>query len=156
DQAAALAWMRSHSLNVTMLDEPDRRSALIRRALDALAVTIDGQAAAATTIARKRAVFYGVLKYAVELDILPVNPISKVSWKAPEVAEEIDRRVVARAAQVRQLLAAVTSIRADLTAFFGCLYYAAMRPGEAVLLKRADCVRLPESGWGMLLLTGNA
>ena len=48
---------------------------------------LDGKPAAATTIARKRAVFYGVLNYAVELDILPANPISKVTWKAPEVAE---------------------------------------------------------------------
>ena len=56
---------------------------------------------AATTIARKRAVFYSVLNYGVELDILPANPIGKVTWKAPEVAEEIDRRVVARPQQVR-------------------------------------------------------
>jgi len=122
NQAAALAWARSHSLKVTALDEPDRRSSLIRRALDALAVTLDGRPAAATTIARKRAVFYGVLNYAVELDILPANPIGKIAWKAPEVAEEIDRRVVASPRQVRQLLAVVTSIRPDLAAFFGCLY----------------------------------
>jgi len=56
---------------------------------------MDGNPAAATTIARKRAVFYGTLSYAVERDILPANPIGKVTWKAPEVAEEIDRRVVA-------------------------------------------------------------
>lgn len=155
DEAAALAWARSHSLKVTALDEPDRRSMLVRRALDALALTLDGQPAAATTIARKRAVFYGVLNYAVELDILPANPIGKVTWKAPEVAEEIDRRVVASPAQVRQLLAAVTSIRPNRAAFFGCLYYATMRPGEAVALRQADSVNLPESGWG-LLLTGNA
>jgi len=34
-QAAALSWMRRHSLSVSALDEPDRRSVLIRRALDA-------------------------------------------------------------------------------------------------------------------------
>ena len=62
---------------------------------------LDGTPAAATTIARKRAVFYSVLNYGVELDILPANPIGKVTWKAPEVAEEIDRRVVARPQQVR-------------------------------------------------------
>jgi integrase len=156
DDAAPLAWVRTHSLKVSALDEPDRRSLLIRRALDALALTLEGQPAAATTIARKRAVFYGVLNYAVELDILPANPISKVTWKAPEVADEIDRRVVASPRQVGQLLTAVASIRPDLAAFFGCLYYATMRPGEAVSLRRADCVNLPASGWGLLLLTGNA
>lgn len=58
--------------------------------------------------------FYGVLNYAVELDILPANPIGKVTWKAPEVAEEIDRRVVARPQQVRELLAAVEAMRLEM------------------------------------------
>lgn len=155
-EAAALAWVRDHSLPVATLDEPDRRSPLIRRALDACTLTMGGKPAAATTIARKRAVFYGVLNYAVELDILPANPIDKVAWKAPEVAEEVDRRVVARPRQVRALLAAVEEIAPELTAFFGCLYYGCMRPGEAVILRQADCVTLPASGWGMLLLSGNA
>jgi hypothetical protein len=31
-----------------------------------------------------------------------------------------------------------------------------MRPGEAVFLRQGDCVKLPETGWGLLLLTGNA
>jgi len=118
--------------------------------------TLDGTPAAATTIARKRAVFYSVLNYGVELDILPANPIGKVTWKAPEVAEEIDRRVVAPPQQVRELLAAVETIGPELTAFFGCLYYGCMRPGETVFLLQADCIRLPETGWGLLLLTGNA
>jgi integrase len=156
DDAAALAWVRNHSLTVVALDEKERRSQLIRRALDAIALTLDGTPAAATTIARKRAVFYGVLGYAVELDILPANPLGKVTWKAPEVAEEVDRRVVARPRQVRLLLAAVEQLRPELTAFFGCLYYASMRPGEAVSLRQVDCVSLPESGWGLLLLTGSA
>jgi integrase len=38
-----------------------------------------------------------------------------------------------------------------MTAFFGCLYYAAFRPEEAVALRLADC-HLPGSGWGMLRL----
>jgi len=156
EHAAALSWLRSHSLPVAALDEKDRRSQLIRRALDALALTMDGRPAAATTIARKRAVFHGVLGYAVELDILPANPLGKITWKAPEVAEEVDRRVVARPRQVRRLLAAVEQLRPELTAFFGCLYYASMRPSEAVFLRQADCVSLPDSGWGLLMLTGSA
>ena len=38
-----------------------------------------------------------------------------------------------------------------MTALFGCLYYAALRPKEAVALRNADCP-LPGSGWGMLRL----
>jgi integrase len=37
-------------------------------------------------------------------------------------------------------------------AFFGCLYYAGMRPAEAIALRAANC-QLPESGWGRLVLT---
>ena len=56
---------------------------------------MDGRPAAATTIARKRAVFYGALNYAVELDLLAANPIDKVRWKAAKVADQVDRRAVA-------------------------------------------------------------
>ncbi len=59
-------------------------------------------------------------------------------------------------AQVRALLAAVETDQPELTAFFGCLYYAYLRPGEAVYLRKMDCVDLPSAGWGELLLTGNA
>jgi hypothetical protein len=38
-----------------------------------------------------------------------------------------------------------------MTAFYGCLYYTALRPEEAVALRFADC-DLPGSGWGMLRL----
>ena len=42
-----------------------------------------------------------------------------------------------------------------MTAFFGCLYSAALRPEEAVALRYADC-RLPDFGWGMLRLSAAA
>jgi integrase len=58
---------------------------------------------------------------------------------------------VASPAQVSSLLDAVAWIRPEMTAFFGCLYYAALRPEEAVALRYADC-HLPGSGWGMLRL----
>lgn len=61
--------------------------------------------------------------------------------------------------QARELLAAVTYVggyeRASgrrLRAYFGCLYYAAMRPGEALGLRRPDCT-LPAKGWGHIELT---
>ena len=41
-------------------------------------------------------------------------------------------------AQVEELLVTVTRIRSDLAAFFGRLYYAALRPEEAVARRRAD------------------
>lgn len=38
-------------------------------------------------------------------------------------------------------------------AFFGCVYYAAMRPAEVIHLQKSQC-RLPASGWGLLNLKG--
>jgi integrase len=61
----------------------------------------------------------------------------------------VNPAVVASPEQVQALLAAVDRLRPDLTAFFGCLYYTALRPEEAVALRDADC-RLPGHGWGLL------
>ena len=147
---------RDHSLKVVALDEKDRRSELIRRALDALALTLNGKPAAATTIARKRAVFYGALNYAVELDILPANPIGKVTWKAPEVAEEIDRRVVARPRQVRE---PPGGRRGDLTGTNGVLWLPVLRlhaPRRSRLPPAGRLREPPGNRLGTLLLTGNA
>lgn len=127
DHAAALAWLETASFPVVELDSP----AMVRRVLDSLCVRLDGKPAAASTVQRKRATFYNVLGYAVELELIASNPVDRVQWTAPEVAQSIDRRVVANPAQVATLLEAVKSLgkRADkVTAFFGCLYYAGMRP----------------------------
>jgi len=61
---------------------------------------------------------------------------------------------VANHRQVRALLAGVREQGPrgrHLEAFFGCLYYAAMRPAEAAGLRVNQC-HLPETGWGMLTL----
>ncbi|WP_329107091.1 tyrosine-type recombinase/integrase [Micromonospora sp. NBC_01699] len=136
--AAALTWLEGASLPVVELDSPP----MIRRVLDSLCVRLDGKSAAASTVQRKRATFYNALGYAVERELLASNPVDRVQWTAPEVAQAIDRRVVANPVQVAALLEAVESLgnRADrVTAFFGCLYYAGMRPSEAADLRRDDC-----------------
>jgi hypothetical protein len=57
----ALAWAERASVPVARLADP----AMLRAALDALAVCLDGHRAAANTIARKRAVFHNALGYEV-------------------------------------------------------------------------------------------
>ncbi|MCG5444413.1 hypothetical protein NIE79_002566 [Micromonospora sp. NIE79] len=91
EDAAALAWLETASLPVVELDSP----AMVRRVLDSLCVRLDGKPAAASTVQRKRATFYNVLGYAVELELVASNPVDRVQWTAPEVAQSIDRRVVA-------------------------------------------------------------
>ncbi|HEY5986250.1 MAG TPA: hypothetical protein VIV12_07740 [Streptosporangiaceae bacterium] len=125
---------------------------MARRALEALTLRLDGTRAAAATITRKRAVLYNCLGYAVELGLLPANPLDSIAWKAPKASCAVNPRSAASPAQVRAILAKVTRIRPELTAFFGCLYYAALRPEEAVALHRDSC-ELPASGWGRLSLT---
>ena len=150
DEATArvLAWAEKASLPVTRLADP----LVLRQALDALTLRLDGGRAAANTITRKRAVFHGALGYAVEAALLESNPADRISWRAPKASPAVDPAIVASPAQAEALLAAVARIRPDLTAFFGCLYYAALRPEEAIALRSCDC-HLPGRGWGMLTLT---
>jgi integrase len=143
-----LAWAQQASLPIARLSD----LLVLRAALDALTLRLDGSRAAANTITRKRAVFHGALGYAVEAGLLDSNPTDSITWQAPKAATTVDPKVVASPAQAKALLAAVARIRPDLTAFFGCLYYGALRPEEAIALRRANC-RLPGYGWGMLTLT---
>lgn len=139
DLAAAAKWAERNSPLLTALNE----RAVARRVLDSLTVRMDGQPAAANTIARRRAVLYNTLEYAVELDRLPANPLDRVKWKAPKVAELVDVRTVVNHDQARALLAAVGQQSGSgpaLVAFFACMYYAAIRPAEAAELRVSDIV----------------
>jgi integrase len=97
-------------------------------------------------------VFHGALGYAVELGLLPANPIGLVRWRAPKAASAVSPATVPSPAQVRVILAEVSRIRPELAAFFGGLYYAALRPEEAVALRRADLI-LPARSRGTIILT---
>ncbi|WP_097934027.1 MULTISPECIES: tyrosine-type recombinase/integrase [unclassified Streptomyces] len=156
DVTAALRWLAKNSLPVSALEE----SATVRLALDALGLKVDGKPAAPRTARRKRACLSDVLGLAVEERYFttPVNPLTTVKWVAPKSAEELDPESVANPRQVRALLKGVReqgTRGAHLEAFFGCLYYAAMRPAEATALRRTQC-HLPETGWGVLTLRQGA
>jgi integrase len=153
--AAAVRWLENASLPVAELQEIANVHALV----DGLGRKLDGKPAASQTYRRRRAVVFNALEYAVELELLPSNPLTRVRRKrGRRPVQEVDRRVVVNPVQARELLTAVTYIggydRASgrrLRAFFGCLYYAAMRPGEALGLRRSDCT-LPANGWGRIEL----
>ncbi|MFI9720884.1 site-specific integrase [Streptomyces sp. NPDC052396] len=147
---AALDWIARKSTKVTDLNTPS----VVRSALQALSLKIDGKAAAANTVNRKVPVFSNALRYAVERELLVKVPLDKVDWKAPEVDDEIDFRYVPGAGLAKRLVLGVAkqgNRGRHLKAFFGCLYYAAARPAEATALALPDC-KLPESGWGELVL----
>jgi integrase len=150
NMATTVRWLSAHTVKLTDLTD----AALIRKALDTLALRIDGKAAAANTVARKRAVFYGALRYAVELRLLNAHPMDFVQWSAPKSTEEVDRRSVISPAQALVLLTAIGTKSPRLVAFFACMYYSALRPAETLHLREEEC-ELPESGWGVLRLTGS-
>jgi integrase len=120
-------WLSTATLPVADLND----LAHIRRALQALGRRLDGKAAASNTLARKRAIFHGALDYAVELGLLPANPLDRIKGKRRTILRPVDDREVANPEQVRAILAEIAKDHPDLVALFGCLYFAARRPLEA-------------------------
>ncbi|SEG64524.1 hypothetical protein SAMN05216223_107267 [Actinacidiphila yanglinensis] len=152
--AAALRWVEKNSVPISALED----AATLRLALDALSRKTDGSPAAASTARRKKACLSDVLNMAAEAEYFrtPVSPLSTVKWRAPKSAEAVDPEAVPHPGQVDLLLRAVSQQgpRGEkLEAFFGCLYFAAMRPAEAAALRAEQC-HLPASGWGSLVLRG--
>jgi site-specific recombinase XerC len=125
----AVRWLESASLDLAALGE----TKTVRLALDAIALRLDGKAAGANTIRRKRAVLHAVLEYAVELEELSANPLPRIKWKPPKTTETVDPRIVVNPRQAQELLTAVTYVGRRgrgrrLMALFACMYYAALRP----------------------------
>jgi integrase len=131
---------------------------VLRKALEAVGRTVSGTPAADTTLSRRRAVFYSALQYAVELGDLPYNPIDRIkvaSWRV-KISHVVDRRVVVNPQQAHELLVAVTYVGRRrlgqrLHALFASMYFAGLRPAEALGLREQDCF-LPTVGWGRLVL----
>ena len=124
-----------------------------------------GRRVTSSTWDKRSAVLHRTLEFARASGWIDRNPLTgrRHSTRATG-PQAVDPRVVVNPVQARQLLAAVTYVggrrRRDrdrgrrLHAFFACLYYGGLRPGEAQQLRRDDCV-LPAGGWGELLLTGS-
>ena len=128
--------------------------AVARSVLDALTRRADGTTAAAATVQRQRGVLVNLAEYAVERGLLVKNPLTALAWKAPRTVQAVDRRVVVNPGQARALLAAVRRQKPSgpsLVAFFGAMYFAALRPAEAATLRKTN-LALPAEGWGELLL----
>lgn len=147
DMAEAIRWLESASLDIQDLSE----TKVIRPALDALALCLDGTKAGANTVKRKRAVLHNVLEYAVELEELPSNPLHRVKWSPPKTTETVAPRVVVNPRRARELLVAATyggkrgrgarGRGQHLMALFACMYFAALRPAEAVSLRKESRLR---------------
>jgi integrase len=132
-------------------------TSLIALARASASVTPGSDAAAANTANRKRMVLGNAMDYACEIGGLPSNPLKRVKWTKPRTLRTVDPRVVINSGQARRFLAAVGNQGPRgkrLVAFFGCMYYAALRPEEVIDLRRDEhLISLPEKGWGEMRLT---
>ncbi|MFE1344383.1 tyrosine-type recombinase/integrase [Streptomyces sp. NPDC058757] len=150
----ALQWVAKASRPLIDLYDP----VLARDVLESLRRKQDGGEAAVETMRRKRKVLVHALGYAMERGELGSNPLEQVRWSVPKPAVSVDPRVVANPSQARDLLTAISYVggyrRARgrrLVGLFAGMYYAGLRPEEAVAVTLPDC-RLPSSGWGRLVL----
>jgi len=69
------------------------------------------------------------------------DPVDRIQWTTPAVAQTVDR-VMVSPAQARNLLAAVRGLSGrgqHLEALYACHYPAALRPSETVTLGRVTC-----------------
>jgi site-specific recombinase XerC len=158
DLAAVAHWLRTATMPVADLSRPGIGASHCRSVLDRISRRQDGTAAAANTANRKRAVLNNLMQYAIEVGALSANPLKAVKWTRPRTLKAVDPRTVVNSDQARRLLAAVgqQGERGErMVAFFGCMYYAALRPEEAVELRPENLASLPDHGWGELILTNS-
>ncbi|MFF7214305.1 tyrosine-type recombinase/integrase [Streptomyces sp. NPDC008238] len=154
DIGNALHWVSKASRPLADLGDP----VIGRAVLDSLKLKLDGTAAAAETVRRKRRTLVNAMHYAVDLGEFSENPLGSVRWQKPKVSSEVDPRVVANPHQARSLLCAVSYVggyrRARgrrLVGLFAAMYFGGLRPAEAVGLAETD-LTLPATGWGSALL----
>lgn len=143
--ADTLRWVQEHCRPVAALNDPD----VLRHVLNSVGAKLDGSPAAPSVSSRKRKILGAVVRYAVEKELLDRNPIPALQWTPPKTSHVIDRRRVPNPTQARTLLNAVRDQQRSgprLVAFFGCLYYAALRPEEAVCIGKSN-LSLPRAEW---------
>jgi integrase len=147
----ALAWLKEHTLPVQRLSDPAVARQVLTEVTSKLPENGGGSLGAKSAVKSKRILSH-CLDFAVErrhLDANPVsfhrNPAGAIKWTPPKVNNLIDERSVPDPALARKLLDAVASENRSgplLRPFFAVMYFAALRPEEAVNLLWSD-VKLP-------------
>ena len=145
---------------VSALEDPS----VVADILDALAVNLNGKPAAPGTSPGAAGCCTAPSAYAVRKKRLSKNPLSKTNlpegWTPPEAPDDtVDPRAVGSPALVAPMLEACGTIGKRqgprFRAFYGCMFYALMRPSEVAALTREGC-HLPETGWGHLIFADSS
>lgn len=141
-------WLDRSSPTVSEVAKPVK----LRHLLSEIERTANGDRCAKNTIRLRRTTLRNAMDYAVEKGLLAVNPVGEMKVKRNKVAlREIDQRSVVNPVQARTLLRFVEDDSPRLLAFFASMYYAALRPEEAVNLREQN-LTLPDEGWGEIAL----
>jgi integrase len=165
DAARVLDWLSRNTTVVSSVDDPEVLRALQR----AVTQRLDGAPYAPSVARRTRSVLSNTLDYArEELRVLDANPLPTAKWtKMPKGKRKVDKRAVPNPVQARTLLRMIGETArsgAHLEAFFGLMYFAALRPEEATNLRKEQLAlpaprRDPDTGeceyeWGTIYLEG--
>ncbi|WP_028647272.1 tyrosine-type recombinase/integrase [Nocardiopsis sp. CNT312] len=150
-----LAWLESHTLPVERLKDPAVARWTLTLVTSKLPENGGGSLGAKSAVKGKRILSH-CLDFAVERQHLSGNPVSfhrnptgAIKWSPPKVNNVVDERSVPDPALARKLLDAVASENRSgplLRPFFAVMYFAALRPEEAVNLLWSD-VTLPTFIW---------
>jgi integrase len=141
-----LDWCSRNTLPVRVAEEPEVLRALQR----VVTRRLDGKPYAPTVARKTRSVLWNLLDYAVEEKAIDANPLRTVKWTVmPKGKRKVDKRAVPNPIQARTLLAAVSRVARSgprLVAYFGTMYYSALRPEEAAALNKRH-LALPSPVW---------
>ncbi|MEE1938050.1 site-specific integrase [Streptomyces sp. TRM 70361] len=147
-----LGWAQRNALPMSAWE----KTGTADKVVTALGTLLDGTAAAAGSVTRNDRIMNLVTGYAIRHNYLKASPLPKGKGEhtAPKVAQAIDKRCLLNRDLVAQMLdwTGGRPRRGHLyRAFFATLYYAGLRPEEAVALRVSDAT-LPETGWGEFLV----
>lgn len=151
DATAMLNWVRRSCHSLSALTD----TATMNRVMDALSTKLNGKPAASSSVRRNRTIFNGAMKYALSENLLTGdNPLATVEVKKVKVSRAVDKRSLLDRERAARMLAHIYRRPRGgrrLHAFFSVLYYAGLRPEEAVMIRVED-LTLPEQGWGEILV----
>lgn len=142
---AAIRWIKRNTAPLSRVLDPE----VSRRLHDAVVSKLDGKPLARSVARQRRMILNNFLNYCVERGWLSTNPVKEIKWTAPKPSRAIDRRRVANPIQVRTLLREVRATKRSGPRLYACyavMYFAGLRPEEAVNLNAAN-LRLPEPKW---------
>ena len=146
DARKVLDWCSRHTASVKTVLEPE----VLRSLQRAVTKRLDGEPFAPTVARKTRSVLWNALDYAVELKLIDVNPLAGSKWTSmPKGKRKVDKRAVPNPIQARTLLLAVREVQRSgprLEAFFGAMYYSALRPEEVTALNKRN-LSIPQPEW---------